>query len=204
MNKETTNVYEISSGNGPAECELAVTKLVNYLAKVYDAELVSASAGYNHGTYRSVVVASKTDLSEFVGSVLWVCKSPYRPNHKRKNWFINVKPKEQAAATEFDESKIQFKTCHSGGNGGQNVNKVETAVHAIYLPTGDATFCTEERSQHANKKKAVERLRRVVEQRNSEAAIKNANDMRISHVNLERGSAVATFEGEQFKRKRVK
>ncbi len=204
MKENKTMIYEISSGNGPAECELAVTKFAEYLKKEYNATIVETSNGYNHGTYRTVVVECEADLSEFIGSVQWVCKSPYRPSHKRKNWFINFKQRDGVEAIKFDESKVQIATCRSGGNGGQNVNKVETGVHAVYLPTGDATFCTEERSQLANKKKAIARLRRVVEQKNSEAVVKNANDMRISHVNLERGSAVATFEGEQFRRKKVK
>lgn len=77
--------YEISSGNAPAECELAVTKLSEYLVKNYGVEIVNTSDGYNANTYRTVTIASEADLSEFIGSVLWVCKSPYRPNHKRKN-----------------------------------------------------------------------------------------------------------------------
>ena len=74
--------YEISSGNSPAECELAVTKFAEYLVKNYGATIVSSSEGYNKGTYRSITISADRDLSEFVGSVLWVCKSPYRPGHK--------------------------------------------------------------------------------------------------------------------------
>jgi peptide chain release factor len=80
------------------------------------------------------------------------------------------------------------------------VNKVETGVRAIYPPTGDVTVCTDERSQYANKKKALTRLEALVNNRNVEEKIESANDMRISHVNLERGNAVAKFEGMNFKR----
>ena len=192
--------YEISSGNSPAECELAVTKFAEYLIKNYDAEIISSSEGYNKGTYRSITISADRDLSEFVGSVLWVCKSPYRPGHKRKNWFIDFKFQDEAEKVDFNPDRVVFSTFHSGGNGGQNVNKVETGVRAIYPPTGDITVCTDERSQHANKKKALARLEVIVIERNAEERIERANDMRISHVNLERGNAVAKFEGEKFKR----
>ena len=192
--------YEISSGNSPAECELAVTKFAEYLVKNYGATIVSSSEGYNKGTYRSITISADRDLSEFVGSVLWVCKSPYRPEHKRKNWFIDFKFQDEAEKVDFNPDRVVFSTFHSGGNGGQNVNKVETGVRAIYPPTGDITVCTDERSQHANKKKALARLEVTVIERNAEERIERANSMRISHVNLERGNAVAKFEGEKFKR----
>lgn len=192
--------YEISSGNSPAECELAVTKFAEYLVKNYGATIVSSSEGYNKSTYRSIIISSKMDLSEFIGSVLWVCKSPYRPGHKRKNWFIDFKSQGEVKKVVFNPDLVVFSTFHSGGNGGQNVNKVETGVRAIYPPTGDITVCTDERSQHANKKKALARLEVTVIERNAEERIERANDMRISHVNLERGNAVAKFEGEKFKR----
>lgn len=193
-------IYEISSGNSPAECELAVAKFAEYLVKNYGAEIVKSSAGYNKRTFRSVTVRSDNDLTEFIGSVFWVCKSPYRTGHKRKNWYIDFKASNQAENAEFDTEKVVFSTFHSGGNGGQNVNKVETGVRAMYPPTGDVTVCTEERSQYANKKKALIRLEKIVESRNTAVKNENSNLMRISHVNLERGNAVAKFAGEKFKR----
>lgn len=132
--------------------------------------------------------------------MLWVCKSPYRRWHKRKNWYIDFKVCNQAENTEFDVEKVVFSTFHSGGNGGQNVNKVETGVRAMYLPTGDVTVCTDERSQLANKKKALIRLKNLVENRNAAVKSKNSNLMRVSHVNLERGNEAAKFAGEKFNR----
>ena len=193
-------IYEISSGNSPAECELAVAKFAEYLVKNYGAEIVKSSDGYNKGTFRSVTVKSNNDLTEFIGSVLWVCKSPYRKWHKRKNWYIDFKVCNQTENTEFDVEKVVFSTFHSGGNGGQNVNKVETGIRAMYPPTGDVTVCTDERSQLANKKKALIRLKNLVKNRNAAVKSKNSNLMRVSHVNFERGNAAAKFAGEKFNR----
>lgn len=194
-------MYEISSGNGPSECELAVTKFSEYLVKNYDAKIIGSSAGYNRGTFRNIAIMANKDLKEFIGSVLWTCKSPYRPEHKRKNWYIDFRLFDRPESVKFDTEKVVYSTFYSGGNGGQNVNKVETGVRAVYLPTGDMTVCTDERSQLANKKKALIRLERLVESRNATAESENSNLMRISHVNLERGNAVAKFEGEKCKRK---
>ena len=83
-------IYQISSGQGPAECELAAAKLLDFIMTNYDVTVLDTSAGYHEGSYRSVRIFTEDDLSEFLGSVQWVCRSPYRPNHKRKNWFIGV------------------------------------------------------------------------------------------------------------------
>lgn len=64
----------------------------------------------------------------------------------------------------ISDSQIKIEVFHSHGAGGQNINKVETAVRAIYLPTGLSVVCQDERSQLKNKNRAIENLkRRVVE-----------------------------------------
>lgn len=194
-------IYIISSGNGPAECDLAVTKLYNYISKHYDIHTTMTSCGYNNGTYRSVEFYTSDDLSEFVGSVLWICKSPYRPTHKRKNWFINfVCCGDVEEYIEATEKLISIQTIHSGGKGGQNVNKVETGVRAVYMPTGDTVTCTEERSQLVNKKKAILKLKRIIEQKNKTASETASNNARIESIQIERGNEVAAFEGVEFRR----
>lgn len=190
--------YEISSGNAPAECELAVTKLSEYLVKNYGAEIVNTSDGYNVGAYRTVTISTNEDLSEFVGSVLWVCKSPYRPNHKRKNWFINFKRLDSEEQADFDESKVVFSTLHSGGNGGQNVNKVETGVRIIHIPTGLVSQSTEERSQFQNKQRAMEKLREKLVDLQKEQGAKLVHAAWREHNRIVRGNPVRIYEGEKF------
>ena len=151
-------IYQISSGQGPAECELGVAKLLSFLQSNYDVSVVSSSPGFYEGTYRSVRICSDCDLSSFVGSVQWICRSPYRPEHKRKNWFIDFSVCTAVKTEKFDPKLVVFDTFRSGGKGGQNVNKVESGVRAIYPPTGQTVVCTEERSQYANSQKAVVRL----------------------------------------------
>ena len=194
-------VYQISSGQGPAECELGVAKFLEYLTRHYQITVLETSRGYNEGTFRSVRLSTDEDLSQYEGSVQWICRSPYRPAHKRKNWFLDFSACQTAGTEEFDPEQVRFETFRSGGKGGQNVNKVESGVRAVYLPTGQAVECTEERSQYANKQKALARLREIIKQRNltEQATAKNA-DWRC-HTSLERGNAGAVFVGMEFRKK---
>lgn len=193
-------IYQISSGQGPAECELGVAKFLAYLQKHYKISVLETSQGYYENTYRSVQIQTDADLSQFVGSVQWVCPSPYRIGHKRKNWFLDFSSCAEAETEVFDPKQVLFETFRSSGKGGQNVNKVETGVRVIYLPTGQTSVCTDERSQYLNKQKAVARLRQMVQSENQQKQAVTRNENWERHTSLERGNARAKFEGRYFKR----
>lgn len=196
-------IIQISSGQGPAECELAVYKLFQSLKKEYpDIELLSSHKSRNQGGLTSVLFFTECDLSDLEGSVQWICKSPFRPHHKRKNWFVDVSviPEKENICKE---KEIRFERFHSGGKGGQNVNKVETGVRLIHIPTGISVTSTSERSQYANKKDALSKLNAILEQKERDEQKKQTNSAWREHTRIVRGNPVRVYEGMDFRLKKI-
>lgn len=195
-------IIQISSGQGPAECELAVSKLYEALKKEYsDIELISVHKSRISGGSTSIQFSTERDLSELEGSVQWICRSPFRPNHKRKNWFVDVSIIPETEDV-IREQEVRFERFHSSGKGGQNVNKVETGVRLVHISTGIAVTSTEERSQYANKRNAMRKLNAILEQKEKDESAKQIHSAWREHNRIQRGNPVRVYEGMEFRRKR--
>lgn len=195
-------LVQISSGQGPAECELAVGKLFEALNKEFNGiELIEAREARNEGCYTSILFTVSDDVSFLEGSVQWICRSPYRPNHKRKNWFVNVSVIPDTEKINMEQN-LRWEVFRSPGNGGQHVNTTNSGVRVIHIPTGIAVTSTSERSQHQNRKDALRKLQARLAEENMKALAKQTNTAWQQHTKLVRGNPVRVYEGLGFKKKK--
>lgn len=205
-------LLQLTANTGPEECCLAVRKALVQLLRECDgaqvsAELLEQVPSDVPGNFRSVLLALEGAqalalASRWSGSVQWSCPSPYRPGHKRKNWFIGVEVFETdapgATGEPLQDKDLRFETLRASGPGGQHVNKTDSAVRAMHVPTGLSVKVQTERSQHANKRLARALLaHKLAEQ--ADAAASAARNLRWrQHHGVERGNATRAFRGKGF------
>ena len=199
-----------SSARGPDECTLAVAKAVTQFLKEAEqqsliTEIIEIVLGDKPNTFRSVLLSIEGVecdqlIQRWLGTIHWLCQSPYRPNHKRKNWFLGVTC--LANPMELNDNTIEFTTMKSSGAGGQHVNKTESAVRATHLVTGISVKVQTERSQHANKRLAKLLLAHKLAQYAAEQTQQQKNIRQQFHYSILRGNSQLVFYGEKFQQRK--
>lgn len=198
---------QITSGRGPVECcrvvVLVMQKIIDQVRSLgFNAEIVEHDDGPQDGCMFSATLSiGSEDIAPFIkeweGSVLWIAqKNPFRPWHRRKNWFVGVHFFKPMESNKTDERDIVYETLRSSGPGGQNVNKVETAVRATHLPSGLSVLASDMRTQVQNKKLARERLVMKLSVMEEEKQMRQTHDVWMNHNTLERGNPVKRFKGD--------
>jgi peptide chain release factor len=160
---------------------------------------IEIEPGPEPGTAQSALVSISggAELEGFAtcwrGTVQWTERSPFRPDHKRKNWFVGVDILEPVDETRFDLREVRWETMRASGPGGQHVNRTESAVRVTHLPTGVQAMATEERSQHRNRKLALARLTKKLNEIDSKRYGDAREERWRAHQELERGNPVRVF-----------
>lgn len=208
-----TKIIQITSGRGPAECCWVVAQVLKQFLEAVkrnaiDYKILQREKGIENMTLQSVTVQLKGKnlgifLSQWKGTIQWIGVSAFRPNHKRKNWFVGLYEIEQSQDFKIHDKDITYQATRSSGPGGQHVNKVSSAIRAIHKPTKTQVLVMDSRSQHQNKKIAKTRLQEKVSTIQLEALQKSIKNQWGNHLNIERGNPVQVFRGSNFKKNTV-
>lgn len=196
-------IIQMTIGRGPVECAWALSKIYAIFNKEAEREglmtnVLSRERGEESNTLKSVTVEMEgkgldSFLKNWLGTIKWVGRSPYRTMHKRTNWFIGVFELQSYSNFQIDDKDIEYQTMRSSGAGGQHVNKVSSAIRAIHIPTGVSAIGKERRSQLQNKKNAKERLLEKLDAERIKSIKNEVSNTWNNHNMVERGKSIRTF-----------
>lgn len=189
-------IIQVSAGTGPVE----VRRLVRGLAEALAARLAArgvdvgavATVGDPDAPSSAALVIGAGDVGDLIGSHCVV--APLRGRAARRRWHLGVTVHGlPEAVVALDPDEVEVRTCRAGGPGGQHVQKTETAVVAVHLPTGLRVRADGERSQHQNRRASLARLAAALAWRAEQAEASAREAAWRAHHQLVRGVSVATW-----------
>ncbi|MFK7985053.1 MAG: peptide chain release factor-like protein [Sandaracinaceae bacterium] len=188
----------VSTGLGPVDMRPLLPRLAAALASELAVRGCAVVGTVHEEELRSAALLVEGGVpADLLGTHAVVARSPRRGRHARKRWFFGV------TSAPFDTQPValkpedvRYQTCRAGGAGGQHVNKTDSAVIAVHVPSGLRARVSSERSQHQNRRLA----RALLEHKWVRlAASKKADRDRAARrrrLQVERGSPVRVWRLE--------
>lgn len=205
-------VMTILSGAGGDDAEDFSRILIGMYCKYFDNKGWSYSVVHknenDHGGYRNITIEIKGKnvygtLKNESGVHRLVRISPFNAKKLRHTSFslVEVIPKlEKTGEVIIPEGELRIETSKSSGPGGQNVNKRETAVRVVHLPTNLSVHASGERSQAQNKEKALEILKGKIYRFREEERKKKEQGLYISKtMEIEWGNQIRSYVFHPYK-----
>lgn len=205
-------IMTILSGAGGDDAEDFSRILIGMYLKYFDNKGWSYSVIHknenDHGGYRNITIEIKGSsaygtLKNESGVHRLVRISPFNAKKLRHTSFslVEVIPKlEKTGEVVIPESELRIETSKSSGPGGQNVNKRETAVRVVHLPTNLSVHASGERSQAQNKEKALEILKGKIYKLREEERKKKEQGLYISKtMEIEWGNQIRSYVFHPYK-----
>ena len=208
-NDEKHVIVEIRSGTGGDEAGLFAADLFRMYTRYaqnrrWDTEVITSSES-GLGGFKEIIfdVKGKGAFSRFkyergVHRVQRVPQTEASGRLHTSTATVAVLPEADEVEVDINPNDLRIDIYHSGGAGGQNVNKVATAVRLTHLPTGMVVICQDERSQLKNKNKAMAVLRaRLLEKQRVEQEEKEMKERRSQVGTGERAEKIRTYNFPQ-------